>query len=138
MLEYYRWILIKKLEVEYPMIYLALVESSLNKLKIWYQNILILYRSPSPKLRNWYRTFFPCAAQCMKWQHFFRKCHCFVGYCHMFTIKHLWYNGLFSRSNFNFTNPSLCNFGLKWQILIWSYLKDNHFTEITVHLPYFL
>ena len=66
----------------------------------------------------------PCKAQCLKWQHFYHKCHCFVGYCHMFTIKH--YNTLiyFPNQNFNFSNPSLCNFDLTWQILIWSYLKS--------------
>ena len=77
-------------------------------------------------------------AQCLKWQHFYHKCHCFVGYCHMFTIKH--YNTLiyFPDQNFNFSNPPLCNFDLRWQILIWSYLIDNTFTEITVPLPYTL
>ena len=75
----------------------------------------------------------PCKAQCLKWQHFYHKCHCFIGYCHMFTIKH--YDTLiyFPDQNFNFSNPSLCNFDLRWQILIWSYLIDNTFTEITLY-----
>ena len=82
--------------------------------------------------------YFWTDTQCMKWQHFNHKCHCFVGYWHMFTIKH--YDTLiyFPDQNFNFSNPFLCNFDLRWQILIWSYLIDNHFTEITVHLPCFL
>ena len=51
MLECYRWILINFLVVEYPMTYLALVGSSLNKPKIW-RYINPFYRSPSPKLRS--------------------------------------------------------------------------------------
>ena len=68
----------------------------------------------------------------MKWQHFVPKSHGLVGYCHMFTIKH--YDTLIyiPDQNFNFSNPSLCNFDLRWQILTWLYLIDNHFTEITV------
>ena len=58
------------------------------------------------------------------WQHLLHKCHCLVGHCHMFKI--------------NFTKPSLSNLDLKWQILIWSYLKDNTFPEITFTLPYIL
>ena len=62
------------------------------------------------------------------WQNFYHKCHCFVGYCHMFTIKH--YNTLiyFPDQNFNFSNPSLCNFDLN--DIFWS----DHTLNITILL----
>ena len=113
-------------------------ESSARLLRLLFSSAVITKNSGS-KTRN--PTIFNIIcwlAQCMKWQHFFHKCHCFIGYCHMVTIKH--YNTLiyFPDQNFNFSNPSLCNFDLRWQILIWLYLTDNHFTEITVPLPYTL
>ena len=102
------------------------------------QNAVLVVKKLPQNFYQCRRNFPPYKAQCMKWQHFYHKCHCFVGYWHMFTIKH--YDTLiyFPDQNFNFSNPFLCNFDLRWQILIWSYLIDNHFTEITVHLPCFL